>query len=160
MKKFLKKKIISWIFQFTFIAKSVIGFFEIIAGIIMATSGRFVVNDIIISLAQQEILGDPDDVIVNYLITISNNFSGAINLFAVVYLFSHGIINVFLAVALLKNKLWVYSWAIAGFGLFIIYQIFRYFHTYSLTLLLLTIFDIFIVSIILLEYKKKKITTI
>jgi uncharacterized membrane protein len=65
----------------------------------------------------------------------------------------HGAVNIFLAVALLKNKMWAYPWAISGFCLFAIYQIFRYFHTYSLLLLILTIFDIFIISLVWMEYK-------
>ena len=136
--------------------KSIFGFFEILAGIVFAISGRLIVNNLIIALTQQEISEDPNDFFANFLVKAANSFSAGSHIFAVVYLIFHGLINIFLAVALLKNKIWAYPWAMTGFSIFIIYQIFRYFHTHSLLLLFLTIFDIFIVLIIFLEYNSKK----
>ena len=109
-------------------------------------------------MAQQEILEDPNDFIANYLIKTANYFASGSHIFAVVYLIFHGLVNISLAIALLKDKIWAFPWATAGFGFFIIYQVFRYFHTYSLLLLFLTVFDILIVLIIFLEYNKKKLT--
>ena len=153
--KIFNKKLIEKIFDLGIMAKSFFGFFEILSGIFFATSGRFVVNNLIIALTQQEISEDPNDFFANFLIKTSNNFSNGSHIFSVVYLIFHGTVNIFLAIALLKNKLWAYNWALAGFSFFIIYQFFRYFHTHSILLLSLTVFDIFIVSIVFLEYKNK-----
>jgi len=147
----INKKIIDKIFEIGILIKSFFGFFEILAGFILAISGRLSINNLIIALTQQEILPDPNDFFANYLISF---FTGG-HTFAIIYLIFHGAVNIFLAIALLKNKIWFYPWAAAGFGVFIIYQVFRYFHTYSLLLLFLSIFDFFIVSVILLEYKNK-----
>lgn len=155
MKSIFSKKLIDKIFELGILIKSFFGFFEILAGFVLAISGRLAINNLIIALTQQEIAEDPNDFFANYLIKASNNFSAGGHIFAVIYLIFHGVVNIFLATALLKNKIWAYPWALAGFSFFIIYQIFRYFHTHSLLLLLLTIFDIFIVLIILLEYRKK-----
>ena len=108
-------------------------------------------------MAQQEIAGDPDDIIAKFLIKSADNLANGSQIFAVVYLIFHGVVNIFLAVSLLKNKIWAYPWAMALFSGFVIYQVYRYFHTYSLSLLFLMLFDIFIVFIIWLEYKRKKI---
>jgi len=152
MKNILTKKLIDKVFELVILIKSIFGFFEALAGSVLAISGGLVVNNWIIALTQQEISQDPNDFIANYLIKVA---AGS-HIFAVVYLIFHGLINIFLAIALLKNKVWAYPWAVAGFSFFIIYQFFRYFHTHSLLLLLLTIFDIFIVWIILLEYENKR----
>ena len=149
------KKFIDKSFELGLFAKFLIGVFEFLAGIVFLVSGQLILNNFIAILAQQEVADDPDNFIVNYLTQVANNFSVGTHIFAVAYLIFHGFINIFLAVFLLKNKIWAYPWAIGGFGLFIIYQIYRYFHTYSLLLLLLTIFDIFIVVIISLEYRNK-----
>lgn len=154
--KIFGKKSLDEIFEIGILIKSFFGFFEILGGFIFAVSGNFIVNDLIINFAQQEIADDPNDFFANYLIKLAGGFSSDTHLFAVIYLILHGIVNMFLAIALLKNKMWAYSWAIAGFSLFIIYQIYRYFHTYSLILLVLTLFDIFIVLLIFLEYKSKQ----
>lgn len=150
------RKIIDRAFELGILVKSLFGFFEVLAGIVVAFSGRLIVDNFIIALAQQEIAEDPNDFIASYLIKTANSFYLDGHVFAIVYLIFHGLVNISLAVALLKNKIWAYYWAAVGFSIFIIYQVFRYFHTYSLSLLILTIFDIFIVSIILLEYNRKK----
>ena len=156
MKNIFSKKLIDRTFELGILIKSFFGFFEVLAGIVLAISGRLVVSNIIIALTQQEISEDPKDFVANYLIKTANNFSASAHLFAVAYFIFHGSVNIFLAVALLKNKIWAYPWAISGFGLFIIYQIFRYLHTHSLLLLLMTIFDTFIVFLVFLEYNKRK----
>ena len=156
MKNILNKKIIDKIFDIVILFKSFFGFFEILAGILFAVSGKLIVDNLILILTQQEIVEDPKDFFANYLIKTGNNFSNGGNIFAIVYLIFHGVINIFLAVALSKNKLWAYPWAITGFGFFIIYQSYRYFQTFSLPLLFLTLFDIFIVLIIWLEYTRKR----
>ena len=156
MKNIFGRKLIDKIFEVVILVKSFFGFFEVLAGIVFAVSGKLIINNFIIELAQQEILEDPNDIIANYLINSLRDFSAGSYLFAVMYLILHGAANIFLAMALLKNKIWAYHWAMVGFTLFIIYQVYRYFHTHSLLLLFLTLFDVFIVIIIILEYRKKK----
>ena len=154
------KKLIDKAFEIGILIKSLFGIFEILAGAVFAISGKLIINNIIIAFTEQEIINDPGDVISNYLVSALHSFSAGSYLFTVIYLIFHGIINLFLGISLLKNKIWAYPWAVAGFGAFIIYQTYRYFHTYSPMLLILTIFDIFVVLIILLEYKRKNIKLI
>jgi uncharacterized membrane protein len=151
------KKIIDKSFEIAILVKSFFGVFEILAGILLAISGKIMINNLIIALTQQEISEDPSDFFANYLAkALSNISAGSSHIFAVVYLLFHGIVNIFLAIALLKNKIWAYFWAVAAFGLFIIYQVYRYFHTYSPLLLVLIAFDALIILLILLEYRNKK----
>lgn len=156
MRKISIKKLIDKTFEIGILIKSFFGIFEILAGILFAISDRFIMNNFIILMAQQEIAGDPNDLIANFLIKSANSIANASQVFAVIYLIFHGVVNIFLAVALLKNKIWAYPFAIAGFGAFIIYQVYKYFHTLSPMLLILILFDVFIVFIVLLEYRKKK----
>jgi len=155
MKNVFSKKLIDRTFEIGVLIKSMFGIFEILAGIFFATPGRLITNNLILSLTQQEISEDPKDFFANYLIKAANVLSPGINFFAVVYLIFHGVVNIFLAIFLLKNKIWAYPWAIIGFSLFIIYQIYRYYHTHSQLLMILTVFDIFIVLIVFVEYKRK-----
>ena len=156
MKNIFNKKSIDRVFELGILIKSFFGFFEVLAGIAFAISGRLIVNNLVIALTQQEISEDPNDFIANYLIKIANNLSAGTHIFAVIYLIFHGVVNIFLAAALLKKKIWAYFWAIVLFSLFIIYRFYRYWHTHSLLLLLLTVFDIFIVLIIYLEYRRSR----
>lgn len=157
MIEIIKKKIIDRTFEIVVFVKSFFGFFEILAGVMLAFSGRLQVNNLIIYLTKEEITQEPNDFFANSTISFFDKFSSGSHVFAVVYLIFHGVINLFLVVALIKNKIWAYPCAILGFGLFIFYQIYRYFHTLSISLLMLTLFDIFIVWIIYLEFKEKKL---
>ena len=156
MKNIFSKNLIDKTFEIVILIKSFFGFFEILAGIIFAVSGNLIINNIIIAFAQQEIADDPNDLVANLLINSVNDFYAGTYLFAVIYLILHGVINLFLAIALAKNKTWAYPWAMAGFSSFIVYQTYRYFHTYSSMLLILTMLDVFVVLVIFLEYRKKK----
>ncbi len=149
-------KLIDRIFEIGILAKVFFGFFEILGGILLSFSGKLLTYNFIIYMTREEIAEDSNDVIANYLINLANNFSLSAHTFATVYLFFHGAVNIFLAVFLMKNKLWAYPSAVILFGGFNIYQIYRYFHTFSPGLLLLTAFDVFVLFIIWAEYRRKK----
>lgn len=76
--------------------------------------------------------------------------------FASFYLLTHGIVKIVLAIALWMNRLWAYPVAIAVFGLFVVYQVFRLERSYSIGLLLLTISDIVIIWLTFLEYRDQR----
>jgi uncharacterized membrane protein len=54
------------------------------------------------------------------------------------------------------NRLWAYPLAIFLFGVFVIYQVFRLERVHSIGLLLLTISDVVIIWLTLLEYRDQK----
>jgi uncharacterized membrane protein len=76
--------------------------------------------------------------------------------FASLYLLSHGLVKVVLAVCLWMNRLWAYPAAILVFGLFAVYQIYRLERVYSIALLLLTVSDIVIIWLTAMEYRDQK----
>jgi uncharacterized membrane protein len=76
--------------------------------------------------------------------------------FAAAYLLSHGSVKIALAIALWMNRLWAYPLAIFVFGAFAVYQVFRLERVYSIGLLLLTISDVVIIWLTLLEYRDQK----
>lgn len=149
-------KLLDRAFEIGVLIKAFFGIFEILGGIFFAFSGEKIINNFIIFITQQEIINDPNDIIANYLIRLSENFSLGTQIFAVFYLLFHGIVNIFLGVVLLKDKIWAYPLAIQLFCVFLIYQIYRYLHTFSFVMLFLIIFDIFIILIIWLEYKRHR----
>ena len=64
-----------------------------------------------------------------------------------------GIIKAGLVIALWKKKIIFYPIAIIFFGLFVIYQIYRYFLEPSFILMVLTILDLIIIFLSYKEYK-------
>ncbi|MFL6764315.1 MAG: DUF2127 domain-containing protein [Sphingomicrobium sp.] len=69
------------------------------------------------------------------------------------YLLSHGLIKAALVAGLLREKLWAYPAAIAVFGGFIAYQLYRYSYTHEIGLIVLSIFDLFVIALAVHEYR-------
>jgi uncharacterized membrane protein len=107
-------------------------------------------------MAQQEIADDADDIIANYLVKTATSLSQDGRFFAVAYLLFHGAVNIILSVALIKEKVKTYPTIIGLLCIFIVYQVYKYFHTYSWALLFLIFFDMFFMAVIWLEYRKHK----
>ena len=76
--------------------------------------------------------------------------------FASVYLITHGLSKVVLVIALWLNKLWAYPLTMVVFAIFCVYQMHRYTRTHSIWLVLLTIFDLFLIYLTWREYTQKK----
>ena len=55
--------------------------------------------------------------------------------------------------ALLREKLWAYPAAIALFGAFIAYQLYRYSYTHDMALIALSVFDLFVIALAIHEYR-------
>ena len=69
------------------------------------------------------------------------------------YLLSHGLIKAVIVVGLLRQKLWAYPASFIVFGLFIAYQLYRYSWTHDIALIVLSIFDLFVIALAVHEYR-------
>jgi uncharacterized membrane protein len=69
------------------------------------------------------------------------------------YLLSHGLVKSVIVVGLLREKLWAYPASFAVFGAFIAYQLYRYTWTHDIALILLSIFDLFVIYLAVHEYR-------
>jgi uncharacterized membrane protein len=69
------------------------------------------------------------------------------------YLLSHGLVKIVLVYGLLKERLWAYPASFVVFGAFILYQLYRYSYTHDAGLILLSIFDLFVIALAVHEYR-------
>ena len=146
-----EEKNIRRVFTISVLLKAANAVLEIVGGTLLLFTGA--VTNLIEYLARGELIEDPSDFLANSIQHYLPYLSEHSQLFAAFYLLSHGIIKIFLAVGLLRRKLWAYPSAIIVFILFILYQIYRYTYTHSIFLILLTIFDLFVVWLTWHEYK-------
>ena len=100
-----------------------------------------------------ELSEDRHDWIANHLLEFSRTFSVAEHNFYAFYLLSHGLVKSVLVVGLLREKLWAYPASFAVFGAFIAYQLYRYSYTHDVGLILLTVFDLFVIALAWHEYR-------
>lgn len=160
MSNAFKEKNIHRLFTLSVLLKAANALLEIVFGALLFFSSR--ITEIVSSFAQGELIEDPNDFLANSLQHYLPYFSAHTQLFASVYLLSHGVIKIFLAMGLLRRRLWAYPSAIIVFSFFIVYQMYRYVYTHSFFLIFLTIFDILIVWLTLHEYRllKKHVNTL
>jgi uncharacterized membrane protein len=57
-----------------------------------------------------------------------------------------------LVAGLLRNKLWAYPASLMVLGLFMVYQVYRFFYTQSAGLVVLTVLDLIVMVLIWHEY--------
>jgi uncharacterized membrane protein len=84
---------------------------------------------------------------------VARHFPVSEQRFYAFYLLSHGLVKVVLVFFLLREKLWAYPASIAVFALFIAYQLYRFSFTHDVGLILLSIFDLFVIALAVHEYR-------
>jgi uncharacterized membrane protein len=139
-------------FEIGIFLKGLDGLLEVIGGALVLLINPRTLNNVLMALLSHELSEDPSDVVANFLIHAAHHFSVQTQVFASLYLFSHGLIKMFLVASLWKGKLWSYPTAIVFFILFILYQLYRYTYTHSSWLIVLTIVDLFVVFLTWMEY--------
>lgn len=140
------------IFQVSLFLKGAFAVFEIIGGILAYVVPQQFVFNVVAMLTQGELAEDPRDVIANYLLHTAQTVSVSTRHFATLYLLSHGVIKLWLILGLLREKLWYYPTAMIIFGLFIVYQLYRFSFAHSEFLLLITVVDVVVIALTIHEF--------
>ena len=141
-------------FTVSLLLKGLDGLLELIGAVLLLVIPTISINNLATFLTQHELNQDPHDFIASHIMVAAHHLSSSSTLFGATYLFLHGTVKVTLVVAVLKGKLWAYPWMIGFLMLFTGYQIYRLTYTFSIGLMLLTVFDIFIIILTWLEYNR------
>lgn len=143
-------------FEISLLIKGVDGILEALGGVLFLFINPARLSAVVKFLTLREISEDPKDLIANLLINLSQGFSVSLQIFAAIYLITHGLAKVMMVYLLQKKKLWAYPASIGFLLLFIGYQIHRYLYSHSVFMILLTLFDVIMIWLVLAEYKRVK----
>jgi uncharacterized membrane protein len=143
-------------FRTAITVKGIDGLLEAVGGVLLWFVKPESLGGSLQGIFQHELSRDAHDFIAAHLLHASEKFAHSDPLFASIYLFSHGLIKAMLSAFLWMNELWAYPLAIGVFSAFSVYQVYRFTHTHSITLLLLTVFDLLIVYLTWEEYRVEK----
>lgn len=141
------------IFRVSVILKGLHALTEIAGGLVFYLFSTEAILHWVNLLTQQELTQDPRDFVANHLLSAAQQLTGATESFYAFYLVSHGLIKVVLVVGLLREKLFAYPLSLIAMAGFIAYQLYRYSYTHSFGLILLTIFDLFVIILIWHEWR-------
>lgn len=153
MQKLYNEKNIHVAFEISLMLKGAFALAEIAAGIFAYFVTRQFLLDLVHVITRTELTEDPRDFVANYLFHAAQDLSVSSQHFAAFYLLSHGAIKLWLIIGLWQKKLRYYPAAIVVFGLFILYQMYRYSFTHSLSLLLITVLDVVVIGLTWFEYQ-------
>ena len=153
MRKLLDEKNVHVAFEISLAFKGAFALAEIATGIF----AYFVTQQFLVGLVHfitvEELTEDPRDFVANYLLHAAQDLSVSSQRFTSLYLLSHGVVKLWLIIGLWRKKPSYYPAAMGVFGLFILYQVYRYSFTHSLALLFLTVLDAIVIGLTWLEYQ-------
>jgi uncharacterized membrane protein len=136
--------------------KGIDGILEAVGGVLLWFVKPEALGSTLQEIFQHELLRDPHDFLARHLLHTSEKIAHSDPLFASIFLLSHGLVKVVLAVLLWMNKLWAYPLAIVVFTAFTIFGIYRYTHTHATLLIVIAVFDMIIVVLAWEEYGAEK----
>ena len=143
-------------FELGMLIKAADGLLEILGGILLLYLNPARMSDLVAFLTRRELSEDPKDLVANALLGFSRTFSISTQVFGVFYLVSHGVVKLVLILLLWRKKLWAYPLTIVSLLLFIAYQVYRYTLSPSAGMLLLTVFDVVMIVLTSIEYRRMK----
>lgn len=152
LKTLLEEQNIHLVFEISLLFKGAFALIEIMGGV----AAYFITPQwalrAVAAVTQDELAEDPHDFVATHLLHWAQHLSISTQHFTAIYLLIHGAIKLALIIGLLRMKLWVYPTAIVAFGMFILYQLYRYTLTQSVWLLVLTVIDIVVIGLTWHEY--------
>jgi uncharacterized membrane protein len=154
VRDFLARSPVQIAFDIGIFFKGLDGVLEIVGGLLLFVVRPETITGIVTNLTQHELSEDPHDIIASQLARLGQDFSASAQVFAGVYLLSHGVIKVVLVASLFRGQLWAYPTAIVVFLLFIAYQMYRYALEPSTSMIVLSVLDVIVIALTWLEYRR------
>ena len=149
----MQERRIHQVFAVSVSLKGLHAIFEIVSGIALYLTSTETILGWINRVTADELSQDPNDWVATDLLQFGRTFSVAEHDFFAFYLLSHGMVKLVLVYGLLKEKLWAYPASFVVFGAFIAYQLYRYSFTHEASLILLSVFDLFVIALAIHEYR-------
>jgi uncharacterized membrane protein len=152
----MREKTIRRIFDVSVALKGLHALIEILGGLALYLVSTETIVGVINRYSQDELVEDPHDFVATHLLKFAEGFSVEKHDFYAFYLLSHGLVKLVVVAGLLREKLWAYPASFVVFGAFIAYQLYRYSYTHDVSLILLSIFDLFVIALAVHEYRLVK----
>jgi uncharacterized membrane protein len=130
------------------------GTFRILLGLALLKLINVPLADLLYRVMGKELTEDPSDLIFTIVNTFLQLHPLSITYFLSGYLIFWGIVDIFLSANLLKDRLWAFPVSLWLISLFVVYELYRFYHTHSQILLCVILVDIVILGLIQREYKK------
>ena len=95
-------------YEIGILLKGIDGVAELIGGLLLWLVSPSSIDNFARWLTQHELDHDPHDFVANHILQYGHHLAQGHNLFAILFLLTHGLVKVVLVVCLLLNKRWAY----------------------------------------------------
>lgn len=113
-------------------------------------------SDIFFRIMRTELVEDPSDRFVQVVGHALHQHSYEVTFFLAFYFIFWGVVDIWLSISLLRHQTWAFPVSLVLITVFVIYGIFRFFHTHSLVLLVVILVDIVLIRLIWQEYQRMR----
>jgi uncharacterized membrane protein len=141
------------IFRLSILLKGAHALLECIGGLALAVVSTHQIVSRVERFTQDALIYNHHDAVASYLLGLAHSMSVQSKNFYAFYLLSHGAVKLGIVIALLKNWLWAYPASLVALAGFIVYQIYRAALVGAVGLIVLTVFDLFVMALIWHEYQ-------
>lgn len=114
------------------------------------------INEVVQHVFLHELVEDPQDLAMSMVVGFFDTHMYVVTYFLASYFIFWGVVDMFLSVNLLRDRIWAFPISLVLIVLFICYEIVRFFHTHSIVLLGIIFIDVILVYLIYEEYAKLK----
>ncbi len=143
------------LFQIGMVWRIVYGCLRIVLGLSLVRAIGMPLSDLFYRLMQYEIAEEPHDFLFLTVGSFLRHHSYTVTYFLVSYLIFWGVVDVVLSISLLREELWAFPVSMYLIGAFIIYEVYRVFHTHSLILCGIIVVDTALIALIRMEYRRQ-----
>ncbi|HJP81209.1 MAG TPA: DUF2127 domain-containing protein [Candidatus Saccharimonadales bacterium] len=142
------------VFEGSLLIKGGTGVLEFLAGLLLFFVHPSQIHDFVAFITQRERIEDPHDLVANALLGWTNHLNDGVATFLIVYLWIHAAVKLVAVIGILRNQLWAYPFSLITLGLLVLYQVYDIALKHSIGMILLTLFDLFVLWLIWREYGK------
>lgn len=130
------------------------GSLRIVIGVVLLRFVHLPFSEALKLLLHSELVEDPSDTVLFNVLLFFQHHPFHISYFLALYFIFWGVVDVGLSWALLKHQLWAFPFSLALIISFMFYEVVRFFHTHSPSLIALLIVDAFVFWLIYREYQR------
>ncbi len=141
-------------FRISLWGKLIDGLLETAGGILLLIITPDQINHLARWLTEGELSEDPHDFIARHILKTAHHLTGASLVFGAAYLLAHGLVKIVLVIEVIRDHIWAYIGLIGVTALFVVYQTYRIAIKFSVSMLLLTLFDLLIIYLTQKEYRR------
>ena len=151
---FHPQSLLDWSYEIGIIIKGINGTLEIVSGILLLALAPSTMERWLNWFDQAVIGGDLTAFPAANILRMGSEMTSGRYIFALTFLLPHGIVKVGLVLALLRQKLWAYPWALVALVLFLIYQIYLLVVHQTFMMGFLVVLDVVIIWLVWREWQK------